>query len=808
MVKDRFATWKQVKPSVFDVSGAERDIIVLYGFVFDGCLDVDNLKQSWQRLCQTWPILSARLRKGEKSKNPADWRYLLPPDAELQRTIEQDMRGPAARRSLVVEEKEGKVQDHYQFVPSHELPQDRPTVLPCARMVDMKAKTRSKTTLMFASNAPLTIHHLFKEDRPVVTTKITRFSDATAIGIAIPHLLCDGPGASEVMKAWAAIANGEEDAVQPLPSFGSDCFASLAPGGAQAIAEAAAQLQAGQKKIPAPPGWHAYTLRQALSLGIRFAIDVLWTRPESTMEKREIFFPSAYLANIKAEVTAELEETASTGKAEFVSTSDIVVAIALKSMCALDARGPKDKRKISFYYPANLRMHQNVRNCLTLPEPYLHNGAFGISLPEQPVGQLVHGLSIAELALQVRRAIERETKPDAFRRGLIWRLANSHKLLLFWRPSSLWIAGTNWRAMRLFDISFAKALDSSTLQQPLSTGRPIKIWNQTIIDAPLRNSFGLVADDPADGIWRSLPCRRPHHHVVLEYLGQNYAYAIATPGTVPPPPPAGRGYGLAVGLWTMQQVASLSTNQYYITAQTSGLSCRTSLVNVILRKALRLDSRARLEHSTGKITTMISADCTRIDMASGLFHVAWIGPCQIALAIGLLIHDMGVSALVDLGVLLLGTLVQAVIVARMIKACRAAVRLTDRRVRLMQEVFTGIRVLVLFEWRNTPFAEPVANMRREELLFLRKLALLRAMTFSVVYFLPVLAAVLSVITYTLLGHGLNPAIIFSSLQYLSELEDDYDENNKDYDIDVHGSFTGESVGGPCPPMIKMRRQLG
>ncbi|KAK0528719.1 hypothetical protein OC842_004472, partial [Tilletia horrida] len=759
MVKDRFATWKQVKPSVFDVSGAERDIIVLYGFVFDGCLDVDNLKQSWQRLCQTWPILSARLRKGEKSKNPADWRYLLPPDAELQRTIEQDMRGPAARRSLVVEEKEGKVQDHYQFVPSHELPQDRPTVLPCARMVDMKAKTRSKTTLMFASNAPLTIHHLFKEDRPVVTTKITRFSDATAIGIAIPHLLCDGPGASEVMKAWAAIANGEEDAVQPLPSFGSDCFASLAPGGAQAIAEAAAQLQAGQKKIPAPPGWHAYTLRQALSLGIRFAIDVLWTRPESTMEKREIFFPSAYLANIKAEVTAELEETASTGKAEFVSTSDIVVAIALKSMCALDARGPKDKRKISFYYPANLRMHQNVRNCLTLPEPYLHNGAFGISLPEQPVGQLVHGLSIAELALQVRRAIERETKPDAFRRGLIWRLANSHKLLLFWRPSSLWIAGTNWRAMRLFDISFAKALDSSTLQQPLSTGRPIKIWNQTIIDAPLRNSFGLVADDPADGIWVGMVLSKSHdtrsqqerrqaylcppkpqgslrnrgykipfilrskkpnyyNESLVAALQEAFFYRFwaadlvrfladglittSCSSTVPPPPPAGRGYGLAVGLWTMQQVASLSTNQYYITAQTSGLSCRTSLVNVILRKALR-----------------------------GLFHVAWIGPCQIALAIGLLIHNMGVSALVGLGVLLLGTPVQAVIVARMIKTRRAAVRLTDRRVRLMQKVFTGIRVLVLFEWRNTPFAERVANMRREELLFLRKLALLRAMTFSV-----------------------------------------------------------------------------
>ncbi|CAD6954568.1 unnamed protein product [Tilletia controversa] len=330
----------------------------------------------------------------------------------------------------------------------------------------------------------------------------------------------------------------------------------------------------------------------------------------------------------------------------------------------------------------------------------------------------------------------------------------------------------------------------------------------------------------ADGLLTTSPLVT---RALLEYLGQAYAYSIAPPGTVPVPPPAGRGWGLAVGLWVMQQVASLLTNQYYIIAQTTGFSCRTSLVSLILRKALRLDSRARLEHSTGKITTMISADSTRIDMASGFAPIIFIGPAQIILAIGLLIHNMGVSALVGLGVLLLGTPVQAIIVARMIQTRRSAVRLTDRRVRLMQEVFTGIRILVLFEWRNTPFAERIGNMRREELAFLRKLALLRAMTFSVVYFLPVLSAVLSFITYALLGNGLNPAIIFSSLQYFTiirmpllftplvasscgdayvalgriskymlskELRGDYAEDNKDYGIEVHGSFTWETVGGP------------
>ncbi|KAK0542683.1 hypothetical protein OC845_006498 [Tilletia horrida] len=330
----------------------------------------------------------------------------------------------------------------------------------------------------------------------------------------------------------------------------------------------------------------------------------------------------------------------------------------------------------------------------------------------------------------------------------------------------------------------------------------------------------------ADGLVTTSPLIT---RALLEYLGQAYAYAVAPPGTVPPPPSAGRGWGLAIGLWIMQQASSLLTNQYYIIAQTTGFSCRTSLVSLILRKALRLDSRARLEHSTGKITTMVSADATRMDMSAGFVHIAWIGPLQIIVAIGLLINNLGVSALVGLAVLLLGTPIQAIIVKRMIMTRRAAVRLTDRRVRLMQEVFTGVRLLVLFEWRNHPFAERIAGFREEELFHLRKLALLRAMTFSVVYFLPVLSAVLSFITYALLGHGLNPAIIFSSLQFFTiirqplvftplvvsscgdayvalgrisqymlspEIKGDYPEDNEEFGVEVKGTFTWETAGGP------------
>jgi len=69
---------------------------------------------------------------------------------------------------------------------------------------------------------------------------------------------------------------------------------------------------------------------------------------------------------------------------------------------------------------------------------------------------------------------------------------------------------------------------------------------------------------------------------------------------------------------------------------TVGFLVRTSIVSAIFRKALRLSGKSRQHHSTGQITTMISADCTRLDIASGFFHLGWSAPIQIAIGMGLL----------------------------------------------------------------------------------------------------------------------------------------------------------------------------
>ncbi|CAE6393728.1 unnamed protein product [Rhizoctonia solani] len=316
--------------------------------------------------------------------------------------------------------------------------------------------------------------------------------------------------------------------------------------------------------------------------------------------------------------------------------------------------------------------------------------------------------------------------------------------------------------------------------------------------------------------------------LLLTYLGEAYYYSRGVPGA-PQPRAASYGFGLAIAVAVMQEVSSLCTNQYFFRAMTTGFLIRTSVISTIFRKSLRLSGRSRTKHSTGQITTMISADCTRLDMAAGFFHIVWTGPIEIIIGIALLIHNLGYSALVGLGVLIFGIPVQAVMVHRMIQARRSTVQLTDKRVRLLQEILQGIRVLVLFGWQGH-YGEKVLGFRKRELTRIRKIALYRATIISTITFIPILAATLSFITYALTGHDLNAAVIFSSLQLFNiirmplvfvplvasscgdayvalgriskfltseELQDEFEvQPENKCAVDIRGTFTWERGGAP------------
>ncbi|KXN89182.1 Multidrug resistance-associated protein 1 [Leucoagaricus sp. SymC.cos] len=256
--------------------------------------------------------------------------------------------------------------------------------------------------------------------------------------------------------------------------------------------------------------------------------------------------------------------------------------------------------------------------------------------------------------------------------------------------------------------------------------------------------------------------------VLLTWLTDSYAWVRTTDEEraalgLKQPRGIGYGIGLAVALFLMQEIASLMTNHYMQTSFTNGLLIRSGIIGAVFRKSLRLSGRARIDHGVGKITTIISADASRLDRFSGFGHNLYVSPIQLIIGIGLLLGNLGYSALVGLGVLLLAFPIQISLVKVMFTQRKKGVRITDTRIRLTTEVLQGIRLIKYYAWESF-YIHQIGDLRRREISAVRKQAIARSLLISMVTFIPVLAAILSFITYALSGHDLNIAIIFTSLQ--------------------------------------------
>ncbi|KAG5729874.1 Multidrug resistance-associated protein 1 [Termitomyces sp. T112] len=256
--------------------------------------------------------------------------------------------------------------------------------------------------------------------------------------------------------------------------------------------------------------------------------------------------------------------------------------------------------------------------------------------------------------------------------------------------------------------------------------------------------------------------------VILTWLTNSYVYFRLSDeqkasGIIERPRGIGYGIGLAFALFVMQELASLLANHFFQLGMTTGLMMRAGTIGSIFRKSLRLSGRAKLEHTVGQITTMISTDATRIDQFAAFAHFIWVAPIQILIGIGLLIGNLGYSALVGLAVMVFGLPFQAILVMIIFKQREKGVKITDIRVRLTTEVLQGIRLLKVYAWEEF-YAAQIGTYRAGEIAALRKTSIASSILIASITFIPVVATVLSFITYALTGHDLNIAVVFTSLQ--------------------------------------------
>jgi len=190
------------------------------------------------------------------------------------------------------------------------------------------------------------------------------------------------------------------------------------------------------------------------------------------------------------------------------------------------------------------------------------------------------------------------------------------------------------------------------------------------------------------------------------------------------------------------------------------MKMRVAVSTAIYRKALRLSRTALGDTTTGQVVNLISNDLGRFDRALIHFHFLWLGPLELLISSYFLYQQIGIASLYGIGILLLYLPVQT-FMSRLTSKLRLQTALrTDQRVRMMNEIISGIQVIKMYTWEK-PFGRLIERLRRSEMSSIRKVNYIRGTLLSFEITLGRIAIFVSLLGFVLMGGELTAERAFS-----------------------------------------------
>ncbi|KAL6776048.1 hypothetical protein ACKKBG_A19595 [Auxenochlorella protothecoides x Auxenochlorella symbiontica] len=225
-----------------------------------------------------------------------------------------------------------------------------------------------------------------------------------------------------------------------------------------------------------------------------------------------------------------------------------------------------------------------------------------------------------------------------------------------------------------------------------------------------------------------------------------------------------QAYLYAMGMFLAPVVGTLINGMANRVSIGTQVIIRAELNAAIYAKALRLSNRARQQSDTGRIVNLMSADVNQLQM----FFYPYVqqlvtGPATIIAALVLLWFQISWTTFIGLAILLVSTPLTGIFVAKLSAYRREMLKYTDKRVKLMNQLLVGIRVLKMYAWEAAQEAA-IMEVRKDELWQLRKAIPYRAAMQCLLFSAPALAMVACFSAYGATSpDGFTPAAIFTSI---------------------------------------------
>ncbi|CAH1736107.1 unnamed protein product [Aphis gossypii] len=183
------------------------------------------------------------------------------------------------------------------------------------------------------------------------------------------------------------------------------------------------------------------------------------------------------------------------------------------------------------------------------------------------------------------------------------------------------------------------------------------------------------------------------------------------------------------------------------------IKAKAACCSLIYRKTLCLSHKTFGETAVGQVINLISNDVNRLDCAINL-HYLWIGPLQIIIGIYFLWQDTGVSLLVGVATFIFFIPLQGCMGKIISKYRLQTAKKTDERIRLMNEIISGIQVIKMYTWEK-PFGNLIKYTRQLEVKQIKGATFIKFIWVSLKVIQSRFQIFISILIYVLLGNRIS-----------------------------------------------------
>ncbi|KAJ5339644.1 hypothetical protein N7452_006372 [Penicillium brevicompactum] len=468
------ADYTAVPISIWDGTAANTDIFARANYIFDAPLSFEKLHAAWIEVLRARPITQARVRRSKTAPSGLEYHVYTPEG--LERYLERQSTAPDHLKDFFCLDQSKRSFTEYSPALNRSAEGSRGIFV-----ADAPHPEDDKRCTYY--NAVGSFDELLNSDRPILTTQVTRFNDATIISYTFNHLMGDIFAIKDTFNGLSDALYGKP--IAPWKQLGEDPFADYGPGGKLA------GEHANSSSPPLPAGWRIFGFFDKVRFLTRMLWDVKYARPESTMSPKYVFLPDTEINRLMQEARHDLiaveEKRKKEGKPPKaplnIGRSNVIYAWVLKH--SHEHLGPEEiSTPVTI---ANARGRPPTGMSPNPEEILPHNwwnGSYLASLPSLKVRE-IREMSLGELALLVREGTDASSSPESAQRIISFGLHNgawkkpTGKLAFWSPPNHRWSGLTDWRAAGYGKVDLSPARLGGTGPVKLCTIHTSMIMNGT-----------------------------------------------------------------------------------------------------------------------------------------------------------------------------------------------------------------------------------------------------------------------------------------------------------------------------------------